>query len=228
MCASPYPKAGSKPLIFTPISPNPIKNCKKRIIWKIRQTTGKQRVFIPVHPSNLRPANLTQRVSTVTKSGDRSYTRVEYIRSKPPSRIARFTLGDTALDYEYRVTLVAPYSKEISSKALESARVTANKVIGVATGQQFLLKVVTYPHEIIRAHRFMGFAGADRLSQGMRRSFGRPTERAAMVKAGQPILAIYSMESGVETAKKALMRASKKLPLPCRVEVEALKKVPAS
>ena len=108
---------------------------------------------------------------------------------------------------------------------MEAARVTANKVIGVETGQQFLLKVLVYPHEITRAHRFMGFAGADRLSQGMKHSFGRPTERAALVKGDQPILAIYAMEPGVETAKKALMRASKKLPLPCRVEVEALKKV---
>jgi large subunit ribosomal protein L10e len=157
-----------------------------------------------------------------------SYTREEYVHSKPPTRVTRFTIGEANLDYEYKVTLVTPHSKELSGKSLEAARVTANKVIGVETGQQFLLKVLVYPHEITRAHRFMGFAGADRLSQGMRRSFGRPTERAAMVQGNQPILAIYAMESGVETAKKALMRASKKLPLPCRVEVEPLKKVPAA
>jgi len=157
-----------------------------------------------------------------------SYARQEYIHSKPPTRVTRFTVGETSLDYEYKVTLVAPYSKEVSGKALEAARVTANKVIGAETGQQFLLKVLAYPHEITRAHRFMGFAGADRLSQGMKRSFGRPTERAAMARADQPILAIYAMASGVETAKKALMRASKKLPLPCQVKVEALKKAPTA
>jgi len=162
------------------------------------------------------------------RSGSMSYTRQEYVHSKPPIRVTRFTIGETNLDYEYKITLVASYSKEVSGKALEAARVTANKVIGADTGQQFLLKVLAYPHEIVRAHRFMGFAGADRLSQGMSRSFGRPTERAAVVKADQPILAIYAMEPGVETAKKALMRASKKLPLPSRVEVEALKKAPAA
>jgi len=162
------------------------------------------------------------------RSRSMSYTRQEYVHSKPPTRVTRFTIGETSLDYEYKVNLVAPYSKEISGKALESARITANKVIEADTGQQFLLKVLTYPHEITRAHRFMGFAGADRLSQGMRRSFGKPTERTAMIRADQQILAIYAMESGVETAKKALMRASKKLPLPCRVEVEALKKAPAA
>lgn len=157
------------------------------------------------------------------RSGSMAYTRQEYVHSKPPPRVTRFTLGVGGLDYQYRVIMVTPHSAEISGKALEAARVTANKVLGIEAGQQFLLKVVAYPHEITRAHRFMGFAGADRLSQGMRHSFGRATERAAKVNANQTILAIYSMESGIETAKKALARASKKLPIPCRVEVETLK-----
>jgi ribosomal protein L16/L10AE len=36
------------------------------------------------------------------------------------------------------------------------------------------------------------------------------------------------MESGLETAKQALERASKKLPIPCRVEVEHLTKEQAA
>jgi large subunit ribosomal protein L10e len=116
----------------------------------------------------------------------------------------------------------------ITGKSLEAARVTANKVLGIEAGQQVLLKVVTYPHEIVRAHRMMGFAGADRLSQGMRNSFGKSIERAAMVKANKPMLAVYTMESGLETAKQALERASKKLPISCRVEVEHLTKEEAA
>jgi large subunit ribosomal protein L10e len=158
------------------------------------------------------------------RRGSMAYTRSEYVHSKPPPRVTRFTLGDAGLDYEYKITMVAPHSVELSGKSLEAARVTANKVLGIEAGQQFMLKVVAYPHEIIRAHRFMGFAGADRLSQGMRGSFGKATERAAMVKTNQIVLAIYSMQGGVETAKEALTRASKKLPVPCRIEVEALKK----
>lgn len=162
------------------------------------------------------------------RTGSQSYTRQEYVHSKPPTRVTRFTLGVSNPDYQYKVTLIPPYSRTISGKALEAARVTANKVLGIEAGQQVLLKVVTYPHEIVRAHRFMGFAGADRLSQGMRRSFGRSMERAAMVKANEPILAVYTMESGLETAKQALERASKKLPIPCRVEVEHLAKEQAA
>ena len=158
------------------------------------------------------------------RSGSMAYTRIEYIHSKPPPRVTRFTLGDTRLDYDNRVNMVAPHSVELSGKSLEAARVTANKVLGIEAGQPFLLKVVTYPHEVVRAHRFMGFAGADRLSQGMRRSFGRANEKAAEVSAGQPILSVFCMESGIENAKTALTRASKKLPIPCRIEIEDLKK----
>ena len=158
------------------------------------------------------------------RTGSMAYTRTEYVHSKPPPRVTRFTLGDTRLNYEYRVNMVAPHSIELSGKSLEAARVTANKVLGIEAGQPFMLKVVTYPHEITRAHRFMGFAGADRLSQGMRRSFGRAHERAAEVGAGQSILSVYCMESGIENAKMALTRASKKLPIPCRIEIEDLKK----
>ena len=158
------------------------------------------------------------------RSESMAYTRVEYVHSKPPPRVTRFTLGDTRLNYDYRVDMVAPHSIELSGKSLEAARITANKVLGIEEGQQFLLKVVTYPHEITRAHRFMGFAGADRLSQGMRRSFGKANERAAEISAGQTILSVYCMESGIENAKIALTRASKKLPIPCRIEVEELKK----
>jgi large subunit ribosomal protein L10e len=155
--------------------------------------------------------------------GSMSYTRQEYIHSKPQTKVTRYALGDSNLDYDYVVTLVADHSAEIRSNALEAARVTSNKVISAITGQPFLIRVVAYPHEIVRAHKFMGFAGADRLSQGMRRSFGRSTDRAAKVNAGQPFLAIHTMEAGLEKAKEALTRASKKLPVTSKIVVTPLK-----
>jgi large subunit ribosomal protein L10e len=157
------------------------------------------------------------------RPGSTSYSRQEYIRSKPQSRVTRFILGATDVEYEYVAMLVADSPAEISSSALESARVTAGKVIAKASGQPFLLRVIVYPHEIVRSHKFMGFAGADRLSQGMSRSFGRPTDRAAKVNAGQAILSIHTIEGGLETAKEALRRASKKLPASCRVVVNSIK-----
>ena len=155
--------------------------------------------------------------------GGQSFTRQEYIHSKPQTKVTRYALGDTKADYDYVVTLVADHSAEIGGSALESARITSNKVISLVTGQPFLIRVLAYPHEIVRAHKFMGFAGADRLSQGMRKSFGRSTDRAAKVNAGQPFLAIHTMEAGLEKAKEALRRASKKLPVTSKVIVTPLK-----
>jgi large subunit ribosomal protein L10e len=65
-------------------------------------------------------------------------------------------------------------------------------------------------------------AGADRLQEGMRRSFGKPTGRAARIKAGQSILDIYVNSGAVETAKQALRVGSTKLPVACVITQETL------
>ncbi len=72
-------------------------------------------------------------------------------------------------------------------------------------------------------------AGADRLQEGMRRAFGKPTGRAARVENGQSIMIIYVPEDGVETAKKALEVAGTKLPMKTRIVVEepAAPQIPA-
>jgi len=63
-------------------------------------------------------------------------------------------------------------------------------------------------------------AGADRLQEGMRRAFGKPTGRAARVENGQSILIAYVPEDGVQTAKKALEVAGTKLPMKTRILVD--------
>jgi large subunit ribosomal protein L10e len=65
-------------------------------------------------------------------------------------------------------------------------------------------------------------AGADRLQEGMRRSFGKPSGRAARIRTGQSILDIYVNSNAVETARKALRVGSTKLSVPCVVVEEKL------
>ena len=151
--------------------------------------------------------------------GGMSYTRQKYVHSMPQSMIKRFTLGDAKGEYSHVTFLKVTSPGEIGSGALEAARVTANKVLE-KTGGPFMLKVFVYPHEVVREHKFMGFAGADRLSRGMSASFGRPKSRAAKVVAGQAIMAIYTKGDAVDVARTALKRASKKLPLPYEIVVE--------
>jgi large subunit ribosomal protein L10e len=148
-----------------------------------------------------------------------SYTRREYASRAPPIRVIRFTMGDKSTSYAYTVALIASHNVDIASNALESARITANKALSNA-GKPYLFRICTYPHEIVREHKFMAFAGADRLSQGMRKAFGRPTGRSARVHTNQKILTVEINQDNIDIAKKALKRASKKLPIPCKIIIE--------
>ena len=65
-------------------------------------------------------------------------------------------------------------------------------------------------------------AGADRLQEGMRRSFGKPSGRAARVNHGQTILIAYVNSEGIDTAKQALEVGASKLPVRTRVIVEPI------
>ena len=153
-----------------------------------------------------------------------AYTRHEYAHSSPPNKVTRFTIGEASPDYEYTVALIASKDVEITGSALEAARVTANKVLTLATGgKSYFLRICSYPHQIVREHKFMGFAGAERLSQGMKNSFGRPTGKSARVHENQEVMAIDVNKDRIDTAKEALKRAAKKLPITYNVVVEELK-----
>jgi large subunit ribosomal protein L10e len=65
-------------------------------------------------------------------------------------------------------------------------------------------------------------AGADRLQEGMRRAFGKPTGRAARIRNGQSILDVYVNANAIETAKQALRVGSTKLSVACVVSQERL------
>jgi large subunit ribosomal protein L10e len=63
-------------------------------------------------------------------------------------------------------------------------------------------------------------AGADRLQEGMRNSFGKPSSRAARVKHNQRIISIQTTEGNLELARVALQAGAAKFPSPCRVVIE--------
>jgi len=149
------------------------------------------------------------------------YTRREYIHRMPQPMISKFTLGSSTVEYEFAVSLIASKKAQISSNALEAIRITTNKALAGTIGEEgYMLKILTYPHLVIREHKFMSFAGADRLSQGMGHAFGRPTKRAANVKKGQKILTVFVKKNGIDAAKKAIKRSSKRLPVKYKIEVE--------
>jgi len=132
-------------------------------------------------------------------------------------------MGDTKSQFEFKFSLVAQAPVQIRHNALEAARVAANKVLFDALGETgYKIHLRVYPHIILRENRMIATAGADRLQEGMRRSFGKPSGRAARIKSGQSILDIYVNSNAVDAAKKALRVGSTKLSVACIIGEEKL------
>ena len=133
---------------------------------------------------------------------------------------AGFDVGDTKADFEVKVTLSAQEECLIRHNALESARVTANRYIQTHAGREgYHLKVRIYPHHVLRHNKIAQGAGADRVSMGMRKSFGRTVGTAARVNSGQQLITLSTTEEFLLEAKEALRKSSHKLPTPCSIQV---------
>lgn len=157
------------------------------------------------------------------QSKGQPYTRGKYIHGTPPPKISKFMMGDLKSTFEYRISLVAQGPVQIRHNALEAARVAANKVLFDALGEVgYKIHLKVYPHIILRENRMIATAGADRLQEGMRRSFGKPSGRAARIKTGQSILDVYVNGDAVQTAKEALRVGTTKLPVACVIAQEKL------
>lgn len=151
-----------------------------------------------------------------------AYTRRKYIRGSPASKIVKFTMGDTTGNFKYQARLIAEKSVQIRHNALESARVASNRFLSEKLGNNYLFKVLPYPHVILRENKMIFGAHADRLQDGMRNAFGKAIGLAARVKPGQALMLANVNEDGLETAATALKRGGAKLPTPCRVVIEKL------
>jgi large subunit ribosomal protein L10e len=148
------------------------------------------------------------------------YTRKKYVKGFPPPKITRFTMGDTKSEFEYELRLIALKEVQVRHSALEAARVTTNRGLMKRLSENYCLRIIPYPHIILRENKMIFGAHADRLQDGMRKSFGKPIGTAARVEKDQPVIQVNVNKDGVETAKNALKRASAKLPTPCRIIIE--------
>ena len=91
--------------------------------------------------------------------------------------------------FEVILTLTADDSCQIRHTALEASRQISNATIrNAATETGYALRVHKYPHHVIRENKQATGAGADRVSQGMRLSFGKNVGTAARVKRGDCLL----------------------------------------
>jgi len=145
----------------------------------------------------------------------------------PNPKVARFTTGKFSRDYDYKIELVSNARLQIRSNALESARVAASKKLATVGEEAFYLRVVPYPHLVMRENKMIATAGADRLQEGMRKAFGKPIGVASRVDIGSVILDIMIKAENLDKAKDAMKAATRKLPFTYKIVVTPLKKMEA-
>src|SRR3972149_1926108 len=151
-----------------------------------------------------------------------AYTRKKYAKGFPPPKIVKFTMGDTKATFEIEAKLIALKRAQIRNSALEAARGATNRLLMDKLINDYLMLVHPYPHMILRENKMIFGAHADRLQQGMRRSFGKAIGTAARVEPDQPIITVRVRANALETAKESLKRGSATLPTPCNITVEKI------
>jgi len=165
-----------------------------------------------------KPAKMYRNISK------KAYTRREYMGGVPGSKIVQFEMGNLSQEFPTEVDLIVEESCQIRHSALEAARITTNRRLMKEVGRSnFHFKVRVFPHHVLRENKQATGAGADRVSEGMRLSFGKAVGTAARVSAGQKILTVYSTLNYLEKIKDALNHAGYKLPTPTHLKVSEIK-----
>ena len=152
----------------------------------------------------------------------RTKRKRDLVRGVPSPKIKIFNTGNRKGVFPIHAWLIAKEAGQIRHMALEAARIAANRYLEkYAEGKMnYHLKILVYPHHVLRENKMMAFAGADRIQDGMRRAFGKPVGTAARIRQGQKLLLVRVEPQYLDVAKKALQRAAMKFPMPCSRVIE--------
>lgn len=111
--------------------------------------------------------------------------------------------------------MVSNEYEQLSSEALEAARICANKygisalktpqnphltygsryLVKIAGKEGFHLRVRAHPYHVVRINKMLSCAGADRLQTGMRGAWGKPNGSVARVNIGQILLSVRTRDN---------------------------------
>ena len=159
----------------------------------------------------LRPGRVVREIRKPYTRVSKSMPKKSYVVGVPFSKLHQFEMGDRKGTYDTTLYLVARSSVQIRDNAMEAARIVSTRFLETKLGTQFFMKILLYPHQVIREHAIAQGAGADRFSQGMRRNFGHPVGRAIVILEGQRLLMVKVSKSNLQIAKIALRKAGLKI-----------------
>lgn len=157
---------------------------------------------------------------------ERPYTRasrfkkLNYVRSVPTRKVVRYDMGDPNKKWEVYMDLISKNDLQIRHNAIESARQSSNRILELTLGKNgYHYKLRIFPHHVLRENPLVAGAGADRMSTGMQKAFGKCIGTAAQVHKGQVIATIGIPKAHIKIARQALIRAKNKLPGQCSIIV---------
>lgn len=144
------------------------------------------------------------------------FPKSRYNRGVPDPKIRSYDIGHKKAAYDdlpICINLISKEKEQISSEALEAARVAANKVLLTRCKKEgYHLRIRIHPWHVLRINKMLSCAGADRLQTGMRGAYGKPIGKTARVDIDQVLISVRTKEEFVEAAMDALRRSSMKFP----------------
>ena len=168
--------------------------------------------------ASLRPAKCYRRLKRPNTRTSVRKPKRGYVKGVPGSKIHRFVAGDRRRAFPKKSYLIAKQSVMIRHNALEAIRIAINKELEKGLGKdQYFMKILIYPHHVMRENPLATGAGADRFQTGMRKAFGKAIGTAARVKAGQRLVEVRAEKGKDAQVKRALKIAASKLPTKCRI-----------
>lgn len=162
-----------------------------------------------------------------SKAVERPYTRKSkyrnksFVRSSPVCKVVRFDSGATNGTFDGKVVLITKERAQLRHNCLESARMTVQRALDkVIPKTDYHFRIRSYPHHHLRENPLASGAGADRMSTGMKKSFGKVIGLAAQVSVGQEIMEVRVNKNNLLKAKVALQKANAKLPNKCQAIIK--------
>jgi large subunit ribosomal protein L10e len=147
---------------------------------------------------------------------NKPYIKSRFCRGVPDSKIRIYDCGAKKVSvdaFPFVAHLVSDEKEQLTACALEAARVACNKYLTKTTGKEgYHIRTRAHPFHVIRQNKMLSCAGADRLSSGMRGSYGKPMEMAARIAIGQIIVSVRAKDNNAPHVIEALRRAKFKFP----------------
>jgi large subunit ribosomal protein L10e len=168
----------------------------------------------------LRPGRSFRKIERPYTRTSITVPRKSYVVGVPALKIHQYEMGTRTAEFDTVVFAVADRPVQIRDNALEAARIVVNKFLDTNVGvTNYFMKILKYPHQIVREKSIATGAGADRYSSGMAHAWGKPAFHAVQTKPGQRLVELRVNKQHLDLAKKALKKFGLKISTPVTVVV---------